>query len=130
MSLSDEEITRQLAEMVMGWELQAKYGWYGTAEERFAHWLGEEEHAKKWRPLESIADAWMVRDRLATGGDFSLFCASGIEHAVYTPQAACVRLPQTNAQRLPPLPGSALATTAPRAICLCALRAVGVEPEP
>lgn len=116
MPLSDEEITRELAEKVMGWPIVRTYAEAGT-------WAGEPYIAdipepgffgkvhppavvtasgKRWGPLERIEHAWQILERMAASPDW-----------------------RPHLQRVDLI---ASAPIAARAICLAALRAVG-EPE-
>ncbi len=120
--LSDAGITRALAEKVMGWTDEG--GWWVTAEGRHFTGCSVEDRTEDdaWWPLTSIADAWMVRDRLAEWGNVAVVRnrEGGQDCASFCPDFSA---PSHI------LGSAAMASCAPRAICYAALRVVGVEPE-
>jgi hypothetical protein len=89
--MTDAEITRVLAEKVMGWP---------TA--------------------KSPVEAWEVRNHLAAWGTVDvLMDGSGADRVEFLPWSRSTTHHKATAK----------ADSAPRAICLAALRTVGVEPE-
>ena len=129
--MTDLEMTRLLAEKVLqleGLEVRAEQsdlreaiGRHLAGPRRYftsIHWcglVGEGSVTYPWNPTERIEHAWEVRDKLAEQGAF--FVANRFEG-------------HTDAWYEPWEDGreaEASDRTAARAICLCALRAVGEE---
>jgi hypothetical protein len=147
MPLSDAEITRRLAEKVMGWsEVPAPLqdaplrGTLAPLLEGAPNFfqdplpglqigvIGDGRLIYPWAPLESIADAWMVRDRLTEWGAVEIQSheigtsrrRDRVFFVAYNGAPTGVRWAAAVAEA---------DDASSRAICLCALRAVGVEPE-
>jgi hypothetical protein len=127
--LTDEEITRELATKVMGWKPTDPDSRWFEAESGRASFckpilngqlLTVQEAAHQWAPLELIADAWEVRDRLKTLGLVCIETQDERELCRFWPK----QLPKFGNGYV-----HGIADSAPRAICLAALRAVGIEPE-
>jgi hypothetical protein len=127
--LTDEEITRELATRVMGWTAHVmpapRRGQPPTRFYRRPN--GMPKMAGDWTPLDNIFDAWEIRDVLAAHGRVQVANGYGVFDG-------CEFEPFTGGP--PPYPfgqpgciNKATAPNAARAICLCALRAVGVDPE-
>lgn len=138
--MTDAEITRALALKVMGWsEIAAPKG-VSLAEHLSGapvFWRDDDDpyamagivrggrvtFTYPWDPLGLISHAWRVRDRLVAHG--RVVVANG-----FGTFEGCQFDPFTGGP--PPFPFAAsfaAADTAARAICLCALRAVGLDPE-
>lgn len=134
---TDAEITRLLAEKVMGWPVSR------TREEAIAHGqagsgqicefdggavrfaaapgFGRDGWLARWRPLERIDHAWQVRDRLAEWGYVGIeHRQNGSECVVFTPGMNAPSYSRSVVH---------FEQSAPRAICLAALRAVGQDVE-
>jgi hypothetical protein len=132
--LSDEELSAKVAEEMMGWHrITDKYrdrGWLdkdgretGWLHDGFrAHW--EEGDEPIWSPATSIADAWEVVEKLETGGWrveltrwsdgwYVKFRRVVVAPTPSMPEGKRIYVEQTQTD------------TAPRAICLAALRAKG-----
>ena len=113
-NLTDEELDALVATEVMGWEKRA-----ALPEVDINHplyWFDADGERQKWVygwfPSTSIADAWEVVEKF--GYYESNNCAH--QHTWYLEQ-----MPVQAGQKF----AKASAPTAPRAICLAALRAVG-----
>jgi hypothetical protein len=109
--VTDEEMTRLLAEKVMGWHLSEEpccRGWRDSVGFLVALAKdGSEPGEDRWNPLERIEDAWEVQEAMLIG-----------------PKA----VPYFNAMHGIPWTGwYGNAATVAHAICLAALRAVGEE---
>lgn len=109
-----------LAERVMGWTPQARSGVGFTTPE------GEYRSIDIWTPSVDIAAAWQVVEKLDRDGWWwtldKTWTADGPD------QWQVSLLPSESLQT--DRRGDALAPTAPHAICLAALRAVGALPDP
>lgn len=147
--MTDQEIVRAAAERIMGWR-------YWRFEENgpsrfdgsfpvFSQWNhspdvatcfvhhAEDESDRWWNPLTSIADAWMLVEKLRDQG---LNCVTGNNaHAKVQNFAAFVDAVWSLGKRINSVPedgdvalrGWSISETARRAITIAALRAVGVD---
>jgi len=113
--MTDQELTRLLAVKVMGWG----EGMEGSK----AVWLADGGRLSKqsWWPLESIIDAWEVRDRLAEHGTIEVTRCEDDEWVDFTPYVHDGPFSAASLYRS--------GHVAPRVICLAALRAMGIDPE-
>lgn len=140
MTLTDFETTRLLAAKVLGLEevqlpvagdplsevlgprLAEPRKWF--SDRRAVGLVGDGKLVYPWEPLDNIRDAWEVRDRLAERGVFR------VENSEAVGVVRCQFLPFYVDGNMPADLQEAIARercSTPRAICLCALRAVGVE---
>lgn len=119
--MTDTELTRLLAERVMGWKIKApdyidQVGWLWR-------WKGDRIQ-QPWRPLGSMDDAWMVVEKMREQGhhiDIGSTVRGSIEDA-----RAGLKTPMWHVS----IRGSrfeAREFTCQRALCLATLRCVGVE---
>ena len=133
--MTDEQLTRLLAIKVMGWpvvttfeeagrlSIEGKTGYFAEITEPGFMGVVHPPAAfrpkgEPWHPLESVEHAWDAWNRLAFVGEWTLSQnPSGGVTAIFASWAV-------NARR-----DSVREETAARAICLCALRAVGIDPE-
>ncbi len=130
--LSDEAIIRLLAEKVMGWKvfpLSVRDGyseWQGpkliqNVAEAW-NYFSDPLACALWNPLVSIADAFMVMEKLRADGRSYRITGSGKSGEAFCCEAFCCRI------TIPfPVPGHhviATGETAPRAMCLAAIAAI------
>ena len=114
------ELDALVAEKVMGWEQRHPKHW---AECAGTGGLGDSFEYRRsqaeWSPSTSIADAWEVVENIKHPHRRSVFV--GFDCAILTegPYQCCVNEPDGLCV------ASAWADTAPHAICLAALKAVG-----
>lgn len=127
--MTDQEIIVAVAEKVMGWKAYPldSYNDYRLYEQNRLienvnrEWVffpasatHSEAHAaaKPWNPLESVASAWMVVENLAE--------SRSVRVTSHFPGWRCVVMEHGSGDEL----GREVADTAPRAICLAALKAI------
>ena len=138
--MNDEEITRALAEKIMGWPVVRTYEDAGRKAGEFQSYIADipepgffgkvhppqavHHSGESWAPLERIEHAWEIRAVLLEHGDVSI--GSHPERVQFTPSR--------QAQLAGPWRWAHVAehdhSSTCRAICLAALRAIGLEPEP
>ncbi|HSF40368.1 MAG TPA: hypothetical protein VLT87_11290 [Thermoanaerobaculia bacterium] len=128
--MTDDALTRLLAEKVMGWtithtpELAGKFilakcpQIYAPAECDWCQVLGA--NGQPWRPLERIDHAWQIVGRASEW--------SPAQRTRFTFELECLGR-ETVSQDIDATWPSALFVITPRAICLAALRAVGQDVE-
>lgn len=107
--MTDRELDALVAEKVMGWHKGAELSsaWFDSRH-NFVHW-------KEWCPTVDIKAAWEVVEKMREEGTDVDIYWSGNEWIV------------TLGENPGGSPDGATSDTAPRAICLAALRAKGVE---
>lgn len=130
--MSDSELVQLAATKVMGWRVYGGYGSLRAAAEdgsRFRLDLGVNGSLLRlWNPLESIADAWMLVEKLANL--HFVIGKHGKQHtAWFVDKIWAIGKVQNEVphQDDPACLGSWTADAAPRAITMAAVKACGVE---
>ncbi|ONK21212.1 hypothetical protein BLX87_23065 [Bacillus sp. VT-16-64] len=113
------EIDRLIAEKVMGWEFYEDGESWTT--ENGDHLFFSACDANEWAPSSDISDAWLVVEKLKNKKTYLNICPEKERCTVDTwyEDDNGYYLPYTSVE----------AKTAPLAICLAALKSVGVEVE-
>ena len=121
-SLSNEELSALVAEKVMGWETYTPKPYSGR-EVWWSREIGSIDYVSHWSPATSIADAWEVVEKMGSPEhEFTTFIVAGVEPNKAL--ATMERCPSEGEYKK-----AEAESTAPRAICIAALRAVGWEEE-
>ncbi|WP_199426265.1 BC1872 family protein [Thermaerobacillus caldiproteolyticus] len=111
------EIDRLVAEHVMGWEPVYDDGDLISFVTEFGILFFSDDDEREWSPTIDIADAWQVVEKLNEDDfDFQVWREKGKYNVEFSKDFFY-------------LYGFAESETAPLAICLAALKAVGVEVE-
>lgn len=119
--MNNLEIDRLIAEKIMGWNIrEVSDGVKWIQAEGYELYFSDDIY-REWMPSEDMSDAWLVVEKLRERKIFTIYDAWDEKDE----KIFCANFQYNDTYHV--VDYSAYADTAPMAICLAALKVVGVE---